>query len=94
MSAGNDNNRRVPLWMVAIIIVAALPALLLPTFVVMAEGPVPETKKVFLWLFPLYLVVAAYLAWQCYGQRTVMSWILVALMFMTDAAMMILMSLP
>ncbi len=90
MSYDYNRDRHVPWWMLLIIIVAALPALFLPSYAAIAAGPVPESKKLFLWLYPFYLIVAGFLAWQCYGRRTVMSWILVVLMFMTDAAMYLL----
>ncbi|MCM1291950.1 MAG: hypothetical protein NC207_08495 [Bacteroides sp.] len=86
-------NRRVPVWVTCIIIIAALPALLIPTFISLGEQAVEESKRLFLWLFPFYLVVAAYLAWQCYGHRTVMSWILITIMVITDLAMTMLMTI-
>lgn len=85
-----SDQRRVPVWFLIIIAVVAMPALLLPTFAALAEGGMAESKKIFMWLFPFYLIVGAFLAWQCYGRRTVMSWILVALMAMTDCAMAVL----
>ncbi len=88
-----SERRRVPVLFTVIVTIIALPALLLPTFIALAEDEMAESKKIFMWLFPFYLIVGAYLAWQCYGRRTVMSWILLALMFMTDCAMILLISM-
>lgn len=76
---------RVPVWMLIIIIVASLPVLAFPTLLNLSTGDTSEYKAL-VWLYPLYVLVAAYLAWQCYGRRTEMTWILIILMLMSHAA--------
>lgn len=78
--------RRVPVWMLIIIIVAALPVLAFPTMLNLAAGEI-SGYKVLVWLYPFYVIVSAWLAWQCYGRRTEMTWILIVLMILSHAAM-------
>lgn len=81
--------RRVPVWVMIIIIAAALPVLGLP-YLLSAPHAAGEESKVFYTLYPVYVVASAYLAWQCYGRRTVMTWILVGLMLLAHGAMLLL----
>lgn len=82
---------KTPWWMLVVIIVAALPVLQLP-FLLSGSGE--DTPTPMLWLYPLYVVVAAYLAYQCYGERRAMAWILIALMLLSHAAMWMLVNTP
>lgn len=85
-----NGEKRVPSWFLILVVIAALPAVMTPALILMASEPLPESKKLFFWLFPFYLVVAAYLAYECYGRRTVMAWILLVIMLLTDGAMWML----
>lgn len=81
--------RRVPAWMVAVIILAALPVVAFPTMLSQSASSAGE-NRLYLWIYPAYVVVAALLAYQCYGRRTEMSWILIVLMLLTHVAMWVL----
>lgn len=68
-------------------ILAALPALSTPLMMSMAtEGY--EFKKYFIFFYPIYVIVAAFLACQCYRmERRIVAWILLILMILTDITM-------
>lgn len=78
---------KVPVWFILIILLAALPVVLFPAMLV---GTHDSGDRVFVWLFPAYVVIAGVCAYLSYRQRPWVAWILVALMFMTDAAMWLL----
>ncbi len=82
---------RVPVWMLIIIIGAALPALAFPALLNLSAGNISE-YKVLVRLYPIYVLVAAYLAWQCYGRRNEMTWILIILMILSHAAIWFLLT--
>ena len=86
-------SRRVPLWMVVVIIIAALPVLAFPAML-SASADVAGGDRYFLWLYPAYVIASSLLAYQCYGRRTEMSWIIIVLMLLTHAAMWLLALTP
>lgn len=75
-------NLGTPKWMTVVIILAALPVFSFPVLLQLC----PSDLKAMVWVYPIYVVVGAWLAWQCYGQRRALSWILVVLMLMSHAA--------
>lgn len=81
--------RRVPLWVLAAIIVVALPVAAFPAMLASARHG-GDVASSFLWLYPAYVAATAILAWQCYGRRSEMTWILLALMALTHVAMWLL----
>lgn len=84
-----DTRRRLPLWMMAlIIIVAVVPLPALPQLVAACPAGGPEIT--FLRFYPLYIVVAAVCAWLSYARRPEVTWIIIVLMLMTHAAMWLL----
>lgn len=85
-----SGERRVPVWFLMLVLIAALPVLITPILLLTASETVAEPKRLFFWIFPFYLIVAAYLAYECYGRRTVMAWILLVIMLLTDGAMWML----
>lgn len=80
---------RVPVWMTLIIIIAALPVLAFPFMLSMSHG-IAGGDRYFLWLYPAYVIAASLLAWQCYGRRSAMTWIIIALMLLTHVSMWVL----
>ncbi|MDE6809514.1 MAG: hypothetical protein K2J42_05435 [Muribaculaceae bacterium] len=87
-------SQKVPVYVMVLIIIAALPVVLMPFILSMSSTPLPELKKIFLWIFPFYLIVAAFLSWQCYRyERTVMSWILIVIMYLTDVSIIFLLNI-
>lgn len=85
------NQNRVPWWMTTIIIICMLPAV---AYLVMlmhsTTAQIGDGEKPFLWLYPVYTLACGFLAWQSYGRRTYMTWILLVLMLMTHGAMLLL----
>ena len=82
-------SKRVPGWMILIIVLVALPVIALP-IVLSHSGEIAEGNKLYMWLYPAYVLATAILAYQCYGRRTEMTWILLALMLLTHAAIWVL----
>lgn len=86
----NSDMQRTPWWMSVIIVVLSLPVFSLPYLLsVCAPG-----LKTFVWLYPLYVLVAAWLAWICYPRRRLLSWILLIVMVLTHVAMFTLATQP
>lgn len=75
----------MPLWVKIIIIVCCLP--LLGYFKLLEYCPPGD---IFVKLYPLYVPLAGYLAWKSWGRSPVITWILLALLLLTHAAMWIL----
>lgn len=86
--------RRVPLWMTALIAVDMLPGAALPAMLSALPAQPDDSVRLFLLLYPLYIIATGIIAWQCYGRRTAMTWILLALMLLTHAAMWVLVTCP
>lgn len=94
MSLPENRNQKVPIYIMVLIIIAAIPALFTPILLSMAQSPLPDLKKIFMWMFPFYIIVAAFLSWQCYKyERTIMSWILIVIMYLTDASIIMLLNM-
>lgn len=90
----NPDPRRPPLWVTLIIVIAAMPVLSLPAML-SATGPdtLPIVRTL-LWGYPLYVILAGWLAWICYRRRPYMTWILIVLMILTHLAMWVLLNTP
>lgn len=74
-----------PKWFAAVVIIAALPIFQLPLLLSIAPANQSGIRTM-LWIYPVYAVVAAYLAWQCYPQRKALAWILVGLLLLSHIA--------
>ncbi|MDE5800795.1 MAG: hypothetical protein K2H74_07225 [Paramuribaculum sp.] len=81
-----------PRWFLLVVILSALPVFQLPMLIGAASPESPY--RMWLWFYPIYVVVAAYLAWQCYPQRRTLAWVLVALMWMAHVCMWTLCFMP
>ncbi|MDE5858148.1 MAG: hypothetical protein K2H32_07310 [Muribaculaceae bacterium] len=93
MSDNHFKSQKVPVYVIVLIIIAALPAILTPLLLSLSTNPLPELQKIFVWLLPFYLIVAAFLSWQCYKyERTVMAWILIIIMYLTDLSIIYLLT--
>lgn len=80
---------RVPWWMTAVIILCMIPGLGFPAIVSLIESSNPIVQGL-TWLYPAYVLVSGFLAWQCYGRRTYMSWIVLALLLLSHACFYLL----
>ncbi|MDE6650950.1 MAG: hypothetical protein K2K08_00920 [Paramuribaculum sp.] len=81
--------QKVPWWIIALIILLVLPAAQFP--VLLANCPAgPAIVRTLVWIYPFYVVVAAYLAYLCYPARRIITWILLALMVLTHVCVWLL----
>ncbi|MDE6125907.1 MAG: hypothetical protein K2G30_03030 [Muribaculaceae bacterium] len=74
--------RRVPWWMWVILILCMAPGLSFPWAVQMAEHA-DTLARGLIWFYPCYVLCSGFLAWQCYGRRTYMTWIILALLVLS-----------
>ncbi len=82
---------RPPLWMMLLIAIFLLPVLLFPTF--LANIPADDSArslKTFVWIYPFYMALSAWLAWNAYNNRPYISWILLTLMALSSSAIWIM----
>lgn len=76
---------KTPLWMTVVIIIFLLPVFAFP--LLLANLPAgDEAVKLFVWIYPFYMVLSAWLAWNAYPRRSYVSWILLILMGLSTAA--------
>lgn len=78
----------MPAWVKVLIIVCALPVLALPWLLSLC--PEDSTAETFVWLYPAYVLLSAFLAWKVWPARHLLAYILLAVMLLTHAAMYIL----
>ncbi|MCM1067759.1 MAG: hypothetical protein NC418_09340 [Muribaculaceae bacterium] len=76
----------MPIWIKALIIIAALPVLAYPALLAECPADVADMKP-FLWFYPIYVVVSTVCAWAAWRRRPEVTWILIAVMLLTHAAM-------
>lgn len=89
MSANNPAGK-TPAWMTILIIICSLPIFSLPALLTNC----PAELRAMVWLYPAYVVAAAWLAWQTYPSRRALSWILVTLMVLSHAAVWMMVTSP
>lgn len=81
---------KFPLWAKLLIIISALPVVSLPMIINQCSAARYEEIKMFLMIYPLYVVASAVMAWISYRQRREVSLILIVVMLLTHAAMWLL----
>lgn len=86
-------NRKAPAWFCIIVAIAVLPSLLFPTFYEIGMDEKSLIDKFILYGFPIYLIMSAILAVLCYVTRRTMAWILAVVMYLTDIAMWLLLTM-
>ena len=82
--SGNTKLPRVPWWMWVILIVCMLPGISYPWIISSIQNPNPIVRGL-MWFYPAYVLMSGFLAWQCYGRRTVMTWIILVLLLLSHA---------
>lgn len=76
---------RPPIWMTVIVIIFLLPVFSFP--LLLANIPSgDEAVKTFVWIYPFYMLLSAWLAWNAYPRRSYVSWILLLLMALSTVA--------
>ncbi|MBQ7854407.1 MAG: hypothetical protein IJ352_10695 [Muribaculaceae bacterium] len=81
---------KFPLWAKLLIIISALPVVSLPMIINQCSAARYEEIKMFLMIYPLYVLASAVMAWISYRQRREVSLILIVVMLLTHAAMWLL----
>lgn len=75
--------------MIAIILLFLLPVFSFPVLLGnVAEGD--EAAKTFVWIYPFYMLLSAWLAYSAYSTRSYVSWILLILMALSTLAVWLL----
>ncbi len=84
---------RAPRWLYAGIVLCMAPGLCFPWAISLASegGPVVKTL---VWLYPAYVLLSGLLAWQCYGRRSVLTWIVLILLVLSHAGIYTLTFMP
>ena len=80
-----DKSRRAPAWFAAVCVILALPAFQTPAL--LSAAPDIDIVKTLVWIYPLYVIVCAYLAWACWATRRAVAWMLLGLLVLTHVAM-------
>ncbi|MCM1483767.1 MAG: hypothetical protein NC043_05490 [Muribaculaceae bacterium] len=80
----------VPLWVKMLIIIDALPVFSLPALIAMSS---PGMGGMVL-IYPAFVLMGAWLAWICWPERRVMSWIMIVLMALMHVAIWMLVTMP
>ena len=82
------SDKKVPIWLTILIVICSLPVVMLPYLLsqASAEGGI----KTFLWIYPIYTIASAYLAYQSYANRREMTWILLIIMILTHLSIFLL----
>lgn len=78
-----------PRWFTVVAVILCLPVLLMP-WLLNAPCAHESAVRTWIWLYPPYLLIAAWLAWQCYPQRRALAWILIIIMALSHAAIWML----
>lgn len=79
--------RGVPLWYVILIVVAVMPVAAYPTLLSRWPSADGYEMKLLLWLYPAYVAASGIFAYLCWPERKTESWVLLAFMVMSHAAM-------
>lgn len=82
--SANTNTPRVPWWMYVVLILCMVPGLTFPFMGALLGSPDPIVRGL-TWFYPVYTLVSGLLAWQCYGRRTYLSWIILVLLLLSHA---------
>ncbi len=84
---------KIPGWLIAVAIILALPVFQEPMLLSACPAE-PPILKTLVWIYPFYVVVAAWLACACWDRRPTMTWILLALLLLTHVGIFILATSP
>lgn len=68
--------------MLAVIVLCMAPGLMFPWLVGLIVSPNPIVKGL-TWFYPAYVLCSGLLAWQCYGRRTLLTWIILVLLVLS-----------
>lgn len=81
---------KFPLWAKLLIIISALPVVSLPMIINQCSAARYEEIKMFLMIYPLYVLASAVMAWISYRQRREVAMILIVITLLSHIAMWML----
>lgn len=80
------SNKKFPIWVKIVIIIVSLPVFMLPLIISQCNEITYEGFKLFLFLYPIYIISSAIMAWISYKTRPEISIVLIILMLFTHIA--------
>ena len=84
-------DRNPPAWMTILIILVSLPLFSFPWLLgAIPPSTMADTVRTFVWIYPFYMLLSSWLAWRAWARRPEVTWILLAVMVLTTAAMFML----
>ena len=83
-------DRKFPLWVKLLIIISALPVVMLPIIIGNCDAVRYEEIKMFIMIYPLYVLASAIMAWISYRQRPEVAIILIVITLLSHIAMWML----
>ena len=86
MDENQEFGPRTPWWLWVVILLCMVLGLSFPAMLTLIDSTNAVIKGL-TWLYPAYVLLSGFLAWQCYGRRTLMSWIILVLLVLSHACM-------
>lgn len=83
-------DRKFPLWVKLLIIISALPVVMLPVIISNCGVARYEEVKLFIMIYPFYVLASAIMAWISYRQRPEVAMILIVITLLSHIAMWML----
>lgn len=81
-----------PRWFLLIVILLLLPLGQFPYLLSLCRPDSPA--RTFLWVYPFYALLSAYLAYICYPQRRAIAWILLIILILSHISLWMLVTTP
>lgn len=85
MSTDEIPENPLPWWVKVLIILCALPALAFPW--ILSGAPEKGNVELWLWMYPVYVILSCICEWKAWGRRPEVTWILMGVMLLTHGAM-------
>lgn len=88
MSLEDIPENPMPTWVKLVIIACCLPVLAFPWLLNLCPDDSPA--ETFLWIYPFYVALAGVCAWRSWARRKELTWVVLAVLLLTHAAMWML----
>ncbi len=85
--------RKTPVWVTVLIVLSCLPLFATPELLSRCPAQ-PSIARTLVWGYPFYMAISGWLAWLSWQQRPYMTWLLMVVMWLTTAAMWLLVTSP
>lgn len=80
-----EKSEKKPWWLILIIIVLMLPIFAFPTLLSLVP-PDMEGARMIIWFYVIYVLGTGWLAWICWPERKLMTWIMLILLVLSHIA--------